>query len=524
MAAMYAPIMDNIDILSWTFAVPYRLVYADWPSFLTGGVNGDLSGNLYELPTVNINYKSKTYTNRANETFTDIDYPALCGTGSLADYLNLCSPIFQNGTSASEENLQDLDKTDNISAIPFRVYHKIWNDYFRNQNIEPEEWDYIDGGNHDLSPVYARLRYKNFSKDYFTSALPDTQLGDPRLIPFEAEVTYVNRAQGDTIFAQNNTANDITVPRTAQIVAETGNNQEQVVPAHGGRTFIPKVVGDGNLTFSLDNSKNLRVINASATINNLREAIAIQEFQELNMRAGHRYIEFIMANFGVHSRDARLQRAEYLGGHLTPINISAVIQQSQSTQGNALGSYAGYGQAIGDVPGIDFYTADEHVMIMQIMCVVPHNSYMQGIPKYLDQRNRFDFPTPLLSGLGEQPIRNKEVFFDMYNADRQAYNEDTFGYTARYNEYRFIPDSIHGDFRQTLNSWHLARLFNSDDRPELNTEFIKIDPLDYNRIFNVTSDDFDHFFIEVYHTIDAFRCIPRLGIPKMSANPGNQII
>ena len=536
LAPMYAPLMDNFDIYSFWFADPWRLEWADLQDFITGGVDGDLDDTLYPTPKVRVKFKTETYVNRAGEVtqLTGADtYKAMCGTGSLADYLGMPVPIINPvDMSTTSDKWQDTI----WPATPFRVYHRIWNDYFRNQNIEPEEWEYVDGDVHDLSPVYARLRYKNFNKDYFTSALPNTQLGDTIPLVIDSQVVFDRGSNsGDKVWVYNNTAQPASISGRdsaddpQQQLQLASKNASFAMPGYGTSSSNLAVEGDNGSQFAafLDNSKSLKV-NSSVTINNLRAAIAVQEFQELNARAGHRYIEYILAQYGVYSQDARLQRPEFLGGCSTPVNVSAVLQNSaptSETDSGVLGSYAGYGQAVGNVPGVEFYTASEYTWIMNIICVVPHNSYMQGLPKHLDIQNRFDLPIPLLAGLGEQPILNKEVFFDCYdNSDRETYNNGTFGYTARYNQYRFLPDSIHGDFRETLNTWHLARLFSPSDRPELNAEFIKINPDEYNRVFNVTSSDFDHFMINIYHSIDAFRKIPRLGTPKLSANPSNMTV
>lgn len=528
MAPMYSPVMDGIDIYNWVFAVPLRLMYADFNDFLIGGADGTLSSS-YEFPTCNINLASGTYTNRAGET-SSFDYRDVFGAGSLADYLGLPTPI----TTADWSNIKDLT----MPVLPFRCYHKIWNDYFRNQNLEPEEFEYKDGGNHDLAPQYAVLRYKNFNKDYFTSALTNTQLGSAVEIPFEASVSYNTdnfhpskiRWKSDTHWSDPDDVEQepYQIPIGASVVGEDNISKFTNIGMNTATKGASVIGAEG----SVDNSASLKVGNMTATIQNLRYAIALQQFQELNLRAGHRYVEFVMAHYGSSPADARLQRAEYLGGSRTPIQISAVVQQSATTTkevsgqrvtDSALGELAGYGVSAGGYDGLEFYTSEEFTMIMSIACVVPHNSYMQGMPKHLDIRNRFDLPIPMFAGLGDQPIEKGEVYFNMWDNDRVGKNQSTFGYTARYNQYRFLPDRIAGDFRTSLNSWHLARIWSYLNQPALNADFIKIDPEDYNRIFNVTSNDVNHFWIEVYHNIDAWRVIPRLGIPVMHINPTNDV-
>lgn len=519
MAPMISPLMDGIDIYNYVFACPIRLIYADFNSFLTGGRFGDLASD-YVMPLGNINLASDKYTNRAGVTYNNVGYKDLFCAGSLADYLGFPTPI----TVSDFSNLKDIT----VDEWPFRVYHKIWNDYFRNQNVEDEEYEYTDGNlAHDIPPQYMQLRYKNFNKDYFTSALPFTQRGPAVEIPFEADVVYKSNEfhpskivfPTGTAWHENQTNMD---EKQYKIPDLQGNSdvRDQLIGLTDVTTSENSLMGAAG---AINNADSLAIGNISATINNLRYAIALQQFQELNARAGSRYIEFVMAHYGATPQDARLQRAEYLGGSKTPIQVSAVVQQSQTTidsddNVSALGQLGGYGISTGSYDGIEFYTSEEFTAIMVISCVMPHNSYLQGYPKHFKIRDRFDLPIPMFAGLGDQPIEQEEVYFDMWSDNRDANNAKVFGYTSRYNQFRFLPDRIAGDFRTSLNTFHLARYFNSLNPPQLNSEFIKVDPADYNRIFNVTDNDVNHFWIEVYHNIDSWRVIPRLGVPVMSVN------
>jgi hypothetical protein len=272
------------------------------------------------------------------------------------------------------------------------------------------------------------------------------------------------------------------------------------------KTGVPTPSG----AFDLDLKANLGE-GTSVTINDLRRSIKLQEWLEKNARGGARYIEQIFSHFGVKSSDARLQRVEFLGGGKTPVVISEVLQTS-ATQApeiaeTPLASMAGHGISVGSTHEFTKFF-EEHGIVMGIMSVMPKTAYQQGTPRMFTKFDKFDYYFPEFAHLGEQEIKNKEI----YTTNDATYNEGTFGYTPRYAEYKYRESRVCGDFRSNLNFWHLGRIFSS--APNLNSAFVHPDPTTLNRIFAVTDDNTQHLWCQVYHDIKAIRPMPKFGVPS----------
>ena len=241
----------------------------------------------------------------------------------------------------------------------------------------------------------------------------------------------------------------------------------------------------------------------SATINELRQAFQIQKWMERSARSGSRYTEVLQSFFGVSPRDSRLQRPEFLGGGKMPLSISEVLQTSE-TKTTALGEFAGHGITYGSTARFrKFFT--EHGIIIGIMSVLPRTAYCQGLPKLFRKFDKYDYFWKEFAHLGEQEIKNSEIFYDVKPGN---ISNNTFGYTARYNEYRYVPDTIHGNMLTSLSYWHLARMFNT--LPVLNNNFIKADPS--TRIFPV-QDDSHKLIVQTYAQVQAIRPVPKYGDP-----------
>ena len=207
----------------------------------------------------------------------------------------------------------------------------------------------------------------------------------------------------------------------------------------------------------------------SATINELRQAFQIQKWMERSARSGSRYTEVLQSFFGVSPRDSRLQRPEFLGGGKMPLSISEVLQTSE-TSNTPLGEFAGHGITYGSTVKFRKFF-EEHGIIMGIMSVLPRTAYCQGLPKLFRKFDKYDYFWKEFAHLGEQEIKNSEIYLDFSPGNK---SNKTFGYTARYNEYRYVPDTIHGNMLNSLSYWHLARMF--DTAPVLNNDFIKSNP------------------------------------------------
>ena len=204
----------------------------------------------------------------------------------------------------------------------------------------------------------------------------------------------------------------------------------------------------------------------SATINDLRKAFKLQEWIEKNARAGSRYVESILAHFGVRSSDARLQRPEFLGGGMSPVMISEVLQTSETSGTTPQGNMSGHGLNLGKNHSFSRFF-EEHGYIIGIVSVMPKTAYQQGIPKHFSKFDKFDYFWPEFQHIGEQEILNKEILANHVAPD------DVFGYIPRYAEYKYNPSTVHGDFKKTLDFWHLGKIFDPNNPPYLNQNFIE---------------------------------------------------
>ena len=454
-APMISPVMHQISVYTHFFFVPNRLVWDNWEDFITGGEDGE---NESLFPTI---------------TAPQTD------TGDLADYMGI--------------PLMPIPVT--YSAIPFAAYQLIYNEYYRDQNlIAPIDSDLSDGNN-TANPNLKELRTRAWQHDYFTSALPWTQKGPQATIPISgsAPIKLLEDPAGLT-FAKSAISFNPRVNATGFSTDAAGVLQSNVFGGSG-----PTV-----LDLETSNYADLSAATAS-TINDFRRALKLQEWLEKNARGGSRYIESIMSHFGVKSDDARLQRPQFLGGGSTPVVISEVLQtSSNSSEPTPQGNMAGHGISVGRNSGFNF-NCKEHGFIIGIMSVMPKTAYFQGLPKHFKKFDKFDYFWPSFAHIGEQPIINEEL----YVSNNEEENESIFGYTPRYAEYKYIPSSVHGEFKTSLDFWHMARKF--DTRPNLNQTFIEADPT--TRIFAV--EDEEHMYAHVFHRIKASRKMPYFGSPKI---------
>lgn len=462
LAPMLAPMMHRVDVYTHFFYVPNRIVWNNWESF----ISPEDPSNVPVFPTLQ----------------------GTCNNSSLADYLGV-------------PNLSSSDSA--ISALPFAAYRKIYNDYYRDQNlIDPVEDTLIDGSNNAtmgvdlLEPPFIRA----WEHDYYTACLPFAQKGDPVALPLSGTADVVYKYGGhDTWRMGSGTPVNVNL-------GGTGFNPA-MIQSTDSRMQLERQSDSSYQVVDVDNSQSLKVdlgTATSSTINEFRRAIRLQEWLEKNARGGTRYKESLLSHFGVNSDDARLQRPEYLGGGKSPVMISEVQQTSGTdAEPTPLGTLGGHGINTGSTHSFSKFFK-EHGYIIGIMSVMPKTSYWQGIPRHFLRKDPLDFPWPSFAHIGEQEVYNEEV--NAKHNDPQG----IFGYIPRYSECRFIPSTVHGDFRDTLKFWHMSRDLSTT--VALNEDFINCVPTD--RVFAV-QDGTDNLWCHVYNRVSAVRPLPKFGTPTI---------
>lgn len=490
MQTLLTPMMDNVYLDSYYFFVPNRLVWNHWKEF-----NGENTESAW-IPTTEYSVPQITSPS------------AGWSVGTLADYFGL--PTGVGGLS--------------VSALPFRAYALVMNEWFRDQNLQDPLVVPVDdatvvgvnSGNFVTDCAKGGLPYiASKYHDYFTSCLPSPQKGP--------DVTLSVVSQGDLpVIAKSDLTPLSKVPVQVQQFTSSSSSWINIPGgtlglASNGTSDMAVAVGTPSMTTSKLGFSNLWAQNSGnaivATINQLRMAFQIQKLYERDARGGTRYIEVLKSHFGVTSPDARLQRPEYLGGNRVPINVNQVIQQSGTGAGadTPQGTVVGMSQTTDS--SHDFIKSfTEHGYIIGVMVARYDHTYQQGIERHWSRKTRFDYYWPVFANIGEQAVLNKEIF-----AQGTAKDNEVFGYQEAWSDYRYKPNRVTGEMRsayeQSLDVWHLADDYAS--LPSLSDSWIREDKNTVDRVLAVKSTVSDQLFADIYVSNRATRPMPMYSIPGL---------
>ena len=462
---LVTPVMHPVHVIIHHWYVPTRLLWENWEDFITGGPDGM---NASVPPT---------YASNNPSGFT---------IGDLGDYLGCPTDI------------PGLE----VSDLPFRAYHFIWNECYRDQDLETEIEIPLTDGPNSSGAVWRSLHKSDWARDYFTTARPWPQKGPQVTVPVNPAGEGVTGSATITGDPQLYIANSNTPARWYQH-GDSSQYYWGTISGDGYPHELDKAglaVNKGTLAVSLDLNNPEAGIGA-IDINQLREAFALQRFEEHRALYGSRYVEYLRY-LGVRSSDARLQRPEYLGGSKQTIQFSEVLQTAEGT--DPVGTLRGHGIAASRSPRYRRFF-EEHGFVMSIMQVRPVSVYMQGLPRMWRRKVKEDYFQKELQHIGQQEVYTSELYAGDSTAPVDA--DKVFGYQNRYDEYRWHGSYVSGEFRTILNSWHMARDFAQE--PVLNGDFISGSPT--NRIF--AAQENDTLYCMANHSIQARRLMSKHGNP-----------
>lgn len=496
MQTLLTPVMDNVYLDTYYFFVPNRLVWEHWKQFM--GENTESAW----IPQVE--YEVPQLTAPANGW----------EVGTLADYMGV--PTGVKGLS--------------VSALPFRAYALIMNEWFRSENltdplnipVDDATVQGVNAGNYVSDVAKGGKPFvANKFRDYFTSCLPSpqkgpdvtintAQLGNAPVVPMDKPVPKdllnypynVYIPNGNSNFGAGYHAGSVhqNAFGGAYWLAKVGNSDLDPTIDNG-------VVGyPANLWAQFDNTVSV------ATINQLRTAFQIQKFYERSARGGSRYIETLKAHFGVTSPDARLQRPEYLGGNRIPVSINQVIQNSGTVSGSTPLGDTGAMSLTTDVHSDFTKSFVEHGFVIGVMVARYDHTYQQGIERFWSRKSMFDYYWPEFANIGEQAVLNKEIY-----AQGNAQDDEVFGYQEAWADYRYKPSRVSGEMRssyaQSLDVWHLADDYSK--MPALSDAWIHEDPATINRVLAVSDNLANQFFCDIYVQNYSTRNMPLYSIPGL---------
>lgn len=462
------PVMDNMYIETFFFAVPNRLLWDNWEKFNGAQDNPDDSTD-FLIPQM-------------------VSPSGGYASSSLSDYFGI--PTGLTGLSHS--------------SLWHRAYNLIYNEWFRDENLQDSL--VVDKDDGPDNPADYVLQRRGKRQDYFTGCLPWPQKGDSVDLPLGSSAPIVG-IYGVEGAVQTTTASQLR--GVSSVFDKAGGSQSGNFTSAASNFYV------GTTSTGAISSTNRPNIYAdlsaatASTVNQLRQAFQVQKMLERDARGGTRYVELLKSHFGVTSPDFRLQRPEYLGGGSSPVNIQPVSYTALNT---ASGIYAGDLGAIGTaVMNRHGFSKSfvEHCTIIGVACVRADLTYQQGLDRMFSRQTRYDFYWPSLATIGEQAVLNKEIYAQATSAD-----DEVFGYQERYAEYRYKPSRITGKMRSsdplTLDTWHLSQQFGS--LPVLDSTFIEENP-PIDRVISIVTEP--HFIFDSYFNLRCARPMPMFGVPGL---------
>lgn len=500
------PVMDNCYLDTYAFFVPCRLLWEHWENLM--GQND-----------------SSYWAEKTEYSVPQTSAPSGgWNVGTIADYMGIPTGV---------ANLK-------VNSMPFRAYARIWNEWFRDENLQQPVVQDLDDANNTGSNTGTELTDAQNGglplkvakyHDYFTSCLPEPQKGEAVGIPINLDLEDIPvMAKGtfghpfETSGSQGlimEQADKKGVPTagsynfTSMYVGTTEND----IPSKQGRVFagessghstntaLTQMLAPANLWAEPQNSYNMIM-----TINELRQAIALQHILEADARGGTRYVELLAHEFGVTSPDSRLQRSEYLGGTRVPININQVIQQSATTDASPQGNTAAYSMTTLRNKMCN-YSAVEHGYLVILGAIRVDHSYQQGLSRMWTRKGRFDFYHPMLANLSEMAVLNKEIY-----AQGTAEDDEVFGYQEAWADYRYHPNIVTGEMRstytQTLDAWHYGDHY--EKLPTLSSTWIQEGTENIDRTLAVQSENSHQFICDFFFDQTWTRPMPIYSIPGLN--------
>ena len=521
--------MQNIRVYFRYFYVPYRLIWDDWDKFITQDAQSEVA---FSVPTTIMQY------NHLNAQASQV--------GNLLDMMGV--GIFNPDTST--ESPVDYIRFDSASALQFNLfrfgaYQLVWDYYFRDENLqEPvfNEDNYKTGHNH-FNGNYSQLLPVAYEKDYFTTALPWPQKGDP--VNLSAYI-YANSSPFWLSDGVTNNQYGLLIGGGVRVPSSnyTFQLEEEVPIGNGSSTSLqplgePYTINAGSLyddssaisghafIRTNDSSDNLvrdtplrisdEAYSTSFNINDLRYANALQRFLERKALGGSRPAEFYLSMYGVRVDDLRIGQPLYLGGGYSNVSVTDVTQMSQTTEGNPLGTLAGNGKSFPAMKMNNPYYCQEFGVVLGVMYIRPEINYSQGLPRQMQLFDTLDFYNPVFAHLGEEAVLDSELFIKptINNVKHGSYasenNDGTFGYQSRYAYLKHRRNEVHGEFKTNLSHWLLSVAFT--EQPSLNDEFITVDQ-NYD-VFAVTNPRDHHYLVELYNNYEAESSMPNFVIPSL---------